>query len=225
MSQSTTLHPSLSSSQLSPLLIPVLHLSLSPATATATAAAATPPGRRGSPPAHLGPRTRPPELLLPPLPAGVGRPRLPRRCSRRRAGGLRPRPALPRLPAEVRRPASVEGHGRRQGALRPAPRAPKGLRPENGRAVPGPRSAPLEAEGHAAAREAAGRRARGRQCCGSGRGGGEEAAGAGEAPGGARLRADTLDGCSQLLFFSAKGVHGRTHSQVGHWQRGQGCLV
>lgn len=35
-----------------------------------------------------------------------------------------------------------------------------------------------------------------------------------EAPGGARLRADTLDGCSQLLFFSAKGVHGRTHSQV-----------
>lgn len=36
----------------------------------------------------------------------------------------------------------------------------------------------------------------------------------GEAPGGARLRADTLDGCSQLLFFSAKGVHGRTHSQV-----------
>lgn len=36
-----------------------------------------------------------------------------------------------------------------------------------------------------------------------------------EAPGGARLRADTLDGCSQLLFFSAKGVHGRTHSQVG----------
>lgn len=35
-----------------------------------------------------------------------------------------------------------------------------------------------------------------------------------EAPGGTRLRADTLDGCSQLLFFSAKGVHGRTHSQV-----------
>lgn len=32
--------------------------------------------------------------------------------------------------------------------------------------------------------------------------------------GGARLRADTLDGCSQLLFFAAKGVHGRTHSQV-----------
>ncbi|CAM9815059.1 unnamed protein product, partial [Hapterophycus canaliculatus] len=36
----------------------------------------------------------------------------------------------------------------------------------------------------------------------------------GEAPGGARLRADTLDGCSQLLFFSAKGVRGRTHSQA-----------
>lgn len=30
----------------------------------------------------------------------------------------------------------------------------------------------------------------------------------------ARLRADTLDGCSQLLFFAAKGVHGRIHSQV-----------
>lgn len=43
---------------------------------------------------------------------------------------------------------------------------------------------------------------------------GSVAGGEGEAPGGARLRADTLDGCSQLLFFSAKGVHGRTHSQV-----------
>lgn len=35
-----------------------------------------------------------------------------------------------------------------------------------------------------------------------------------KAPGRDRLRADTLDGCSQLLFFAAKGVHGRTHSQV-----------
>lgn len=33
--------------------------------------------------------------------------------------------------------------------------------------------------------------------------------------GGVRLRADTLDGCSQLLFFVVKGVQGRTHSQVG----------
>lgn len=46
--------------------------------------------------------------------------------------------------------------------------------------------------------------------------------GEGDAPGGARLRADTLDGCSQLLFFSAKGVHGRTHSQVGgRWHGGK----
>ena len=44
---------------------------------------------------------------------------------------------------------------------------------------------------------------------------GSVAAGAGESPGGARLRADTLDGCSQLLFFVLKGVHGRMHSQVG----------
>lgn len=45
-----------------------------------------------------------------------------------------------------------------------------------------------------------------------GQGEGEQEAPAG---GGARrLRADTLDGCSQLLFFSAKGVHGRIHSQV-----------
>ena len=56
-------------------------------------------------------------------------------------------------------------------------------------------------------------------------GGGEEEAGPGETPRGARFRADTLDGCSQLLFFSAKGVHGRTHSQVGHWHgQGQGCF-
>ncbi|CAB1098209.1 unnamed protein product [Ectocarpus sp. CCAP 1310/34] len=40
-------------------------------------------------------------------------------------------------------------------------------------------------------------------------------AAAGAEAGARRLRADTLDGCSQLLFFSAKGVHGRTHSQVG----------
>lgn len=33
--------------------------------------------------------------------------------------------------------------------------------------------------------------------------------------GGVRLRDDTLDGCSQLLFFVVKGVQGRTHSQVG----------
>ncbi len=39
--------------------------------------------------------------------------------------------------------------------------------------------------------------------------------GEGDVPGGARLRADTLDGCSQLLFFCAKGVRERTHSQVG----------
>ena len=50
----------------------------------------------------------------------------------------------------------------------------------------------------------------------------DEVVGAVEAPGGARLRADTLDGCSQLLFFSAKGVHGRTHSQVG---TGKGARV
>lgn len=43
---------------------------------------------------------------------------------------------------------------------------------------------------------------------------GSVAAGVEEGPGGARLRSDTLDGCSQLLFFAAKGVHGRTHSQV-----------
>lgn len=48
---------------------------------------------------------------------------------------------------------------------------------------------------------------------------GSVAAGADEAPGGARLRADTLDGCSQLLFFAAKGVHGRTHSQVGETEK------
>lgn len=41
-----------------------------------------------------------------------------------------------------------------------------------------------------------------------------EAEKAEEGPGGARLRWDTLDGCGQLLFFAAKGVHGRTHSQV-----------
>ncbi|CAN0534679.1 unnamed protein product, partial [Ectocarpus sp. 12 AP-2014] len=40
-----------------------------------------------------------------------------------------------------------------------------------------------------------------------------EAAAGGAEAGARRLRADTLDGCSQLLFFSAKGVHGRTHSQ------------
>lgn len=56
---------------------------------------------------------------------------------------------------------------------------------------------------------------------------GSVAAAAGEgderdAPGGARLRADTLDGCSQLLFFSAKGVRGRTHSQVHGRKRWQG---
>ncbi|CAM9858263.1 unnamed protein product, partial [Choristocarpus tenellus] len=34
------------------------------------------------------------------------------------------------------------------------------------------------------------------------------------APGTDRLRKDTLDGCSQLLFFTAKGVQGRTHSQA-----------
>ncbi|CAN0258725.1 unnamed protein product [Ectocarpus sp. 6 AP-2014] len=41
-----------------------------------------------------------------------------------------------------------------------------------------------------------------------------EAAAGGAEAGARRLRADTLDGCSQLLFFSAKGVHGRTHSQA-----------
>lgn len=44
---------------------------------------------------------------------------------------------------------------------------------------------------------------------------GSVTAGAHEARAGARLRADTLDGCSQLLFFVSKGVHGRMHSQVG----------
>lgn len=43
---------------------------------------------------------------------------------------------------------------------------------------------------------------------------GSVAAGGDKVMGGARLRADTLDGCSQLLFFAAKGVHGRIHSQV-----------
>lgn len=53
---------------------------------------------------------------------------------------------------------------------------------------------------------------------------GAVAAGADDAAGGARLRADTLDGCSQLLFFVAKGVHGRTHSQVGCGRRETGQL-
>lgn len=35
-----------------------------------------------------------------------------------------------------------------------------------------------------------------------------------DTPGAARLRSDTLDGCSQLLFFVTKGVRGRLHSQV-----------
>lgn len=43
---------------------------------------------------------------------------------------------------------------------------------------------------------------------------GGEGEGEATAGGARRLRADTLDGCSQLLFFSAKGVHGRLHSQV-----------
>lgn len=50
---------------------------------------------------------------------------------------------------------------------------------------------------------------------------GSVAAGAEDAAGGARLRSDTLDGCSQLLFFAAKGVHGRTHSQVGGDERAE----
>lgn len=127
-----------------------------------------PAGWRGNPAAPLGPRERPAELLLPALSPGFhgpGRPHfLPGRCS----GDLRPGSPLPRVPPQVQLTPSFERHGYCSSSLRAALRPQKRLRKENGRTVSRARGAPSEAEGHAAAREAARRRPCGGERCGGG---------------------------------------------------------